>query len=449
MAITINNDSLNALNEKRLMQNRQVTENREYVKGRNPITINAPPVKKKPDNRIPIPLAKAAVDKMCGYAGKTGLIQLSWVREEGERDNDTDLDEYVATQKEVAEYNESDIEVSELYEEALSQGVAYELFWVTTRQNNPDIPLGTTPEFKIVPSGEIVPIFSNTLKPVLECAIRFWSVNENMYAQVYYPRFSERWQRIKDETLWVRNEEEDTTYPYTDVPLAIYPINRAKTSLFQAEKGLIDANDKLLNKSLNEVDRFNALITLMPGVSDKEFRDKLMATGLIDGLERFDKWPEYLQKDMNGVNEFYKNVSDRLEELFWKIIQIPDFSDENFVQAQSGIAMAFKLLGLEYQAAKIETYFNKGLQTRNRLINQAIDQDNNEYRLVITSERNLPVDEAAKVEIATRLIGLVSRETLLRILPKRIVDDVERELERIRAELPAGPFTDEDIEETE
>ena len=36
------------------------------------------------------------------------------------------------------------------------------------------------------------------------------------------------------------------------------------------------------------------------------------------------------------------------------------------------------------------------------------------------------------------LVGIVSRETLLGFLPQNIVDDAEREMERIEAEQPQG-----------
>jgi phage terminase Nu1 subunit (DNA packaging protein) len=52
----------------------------------------------------------------------------------------------------------------------------------------------------------------------------------------------------------------------------------------------------------------------------------------------------------------------------------------------------------------------------------------------IEHKRNLPVDEKAAVEIAAMLSGLVSRETMLRFLPQDIVDDVEKEMERLDEE---------------
>jgi hypothetical protein len=57
-----------------------------------------------------------------------------------------------------------------------------------------------------------------------------------------------------------------------------------------------------------------------------------------------------------------------------------------------------------------------------------------DYEVIITNKRNLPVDELTKVQIAQQLMGLVSRETLLKMLPQSIVEDVEREIERLDGE---------------
>ena len=133
-------------------------------------------------------------------------------------------------------------------------------------------------------------------------------------------------------------------------------------------------------------------------------------------------------------------VADRLEKFFHKSIKIPDFSDENFVNAQSGLAMAYKLIGLEFLAAKIDMYFYKGLKQRNKLINDVIAMNSkmkvDNYKMEIVSKRNLPMDKPAIVEMVLKLNGILSKETLLKFLPEDIVADVEAELLRLEGEVP-------------
>lgn len=426
-----------------------IRENTAYVKGNNPETLNEEPTK-KPDNRITIPFAKMAVETLCGYAGRAGDITINWenittIEEEAKSKKAAKLDPYIEIQKQIAEHNEMELETSQLYEVGITQGESYELFWISTDTGGLDI----MPEYKKIPNVEIALIWSSDIKRKLEAALRFWVVGKNHFLDVYYPEKSERWEKPSDS--WIRNEEGDTVYPYKEVPLAIYPVNSDTVSIFQAEKDIITGNDKMLNKSVNEVDRFNAMIALFPQLVSKEMADKLVEMHLIDDLEQFEKWPQYLQKDLNGVKEFYTMVADRLEKFFHKSIKIPDFSDENFVNAQSGLAMAFKLIGLEFLAAKIDMYFYKGLKQRNKLINDVIGMNSkittDDYKLVITSKRNLPMDKPAIVEMVLKLNGILSRETLLRFLPEDIVDDVEAELLRLEGEVPDIDLDNLDIDE--
>jgi SPP1 family phage portal protein len=177
-------------------------------------------------------------------------------------------------------------------------------------------------------------------------------------------------------------------------------------------------------------------MALFPQKVDKEFIDKLREMNVIDDLGDFDRWPEYLEKDLGKITSFYQQLADRLERLFHKSIKVPDFSDENFVGNSSGVALAYKLLGLEFKAAQIDLYFDKGINGRYELISSGINAGarqypTDDYEIIIDNKRNLPVDEAGRVQIAQQLLGILSEETILKMLPNTIVPDVERELERI------------------
>jgi len=255
-------------------------------------------------------------------------------------------------------------------------------------------------------------------------------------------------------------EIETTPHPYGRVPINVYKANGSGLPFFESEKGLIDAQDKLLSSSVNEVDRFNAVMALFPFKVDKAFVDKLRDMNVIDDLDQFERWPEYLEKDLGKITAFYDQLADRLERLFHKSIKVPDFSDENFVGNASGVALAYKLLGLEFKAAQIDIYFDRGIRGRYELIGRGLNAgvaryNLDDYEAIIDNKRNLPVDDAAKVQIAQQLMGIVSQETILKMLPNSIVPDVEKELERLKGEpdmtldLPEGEGMDMQIGATE
>jgi hypothetical protein len=115
-------------------------------------------------------------------------------------------------------------------------------------------------------------------------------------------------------------------------------------------------------------------------------------------------------------------------------------SDENFSGQQTGIAMAYKLLSLEFMASKIDTYFNKGMVQRlnfyadvyNAGRQAVIDVD--DYKAVVSVKRNMPVDIKSIVEVVVALQTFVSQESLLEYLPNQIVADVQKEIARLEAE---------------
>jgi len=426
---------------------KQCNINSAYVLGKNP-TIFQDTSKKKPDNRIPVPLAKSAVEDMTGFAASVGNIITDFHKSVDETSiEENERNEYKIINKEIYHHNSGDIETTELYSQALTQGESYELFWVSDELNFDNGIV--TPEFTMVENKEIVLVYSNSIKSTLVAAIRYWVAGNVKYADVYYPKHMESWKRVIEknkETTWVRNKESDTSYPYTSVPLAVYKINRHSQPLFEAEKEMIDAHDNLISKSVNEIDRFNALLALFPDTIDEDFINKMEEYKVIDNLGEYDRWPEYLEKNLEKINSFYSGLADRLERYIHKTMKIPDFSDENFAGNSSGVAIRFKLMGMEFKAAQIDAYFNKGLIQRNKLINEVLNSGTkkwNNYRLEIDNKRNIPIDSESKAEVALKLMGIVSRETLLKYLPSDIIEDVELELKLLQKELIDGLPEDE------
>ncbi len=436
----LDTSDIEKLYERLLEQNLFIEQNEAYVDGKNPYILSQE-TKKKPDNRIPVTLAKMTVEDIAGYAGREGDIGISYQLTEGDTDEN---DPFVKYMVEMDSYNDLDIENSELYVESLVQGASYEIWWTSDEMNLEKGLL--TAEYKIVPNSEVVLSFTQDLKKKLSHAAHFNEFEETDIVDVYYPLYSEQWIKPKDKATWTRNEEGDTTYPYESVPVNIFRSNRKAKPIFEAEKQLIDAIDVITSKSMNEVDRFNAAIALFGDRVDQQFR-KGFAEGLISLIDSLNESgdtsfiPQYLEKDLQGSKDFYKELTDRIELWYRKSVKISDLSDPALAADASGIALMIKMLPMEYRAAQIETYFNQGLKKRLEFYadvynasTEAVDVD--DYELIVKAQRNIPVDNKSKAEIVQLLQGIVSNETLLEFLPKEIVKDVALELERKESEVP-------------
>ena len=237
---------------------------------------------------------------------------------------------------------------------------------------------------------------------------------------------------------WARHEEDDLSYPFQQVPVIEAKINKECLPVFEAEKQIIDQLDKVMSKSLNEVDRFNAMIALFPFIVDSDIAQTLKTAGYFHGLDNTDadKWPRYLEKNLGGAVEFYKWMAENLERLFHKTSRIIDFTDPTFGgQDDSGVSKAMKLLCMEMVAAKAEIYLRRWLIERKELFDACIKAgtsgiDTDVYMAEIKWSRNVPVSAKEQLEIASMMMGLgMTKESILKILPKAILPDWERELE--------------------
>lgn len=429
MAETIDTKKLNEIQGKIAAQADRDKQNENYFLGRNPFINNKRP-DKPPDNRIPTAWGKMIVEDRVGYAARPGDIKIQVVSNEEGFD-----DGYPEIIAEILEYNDDNLNLSELYEDTLVFGRASEPMWLS----DTDKISGTNafmPEFKRVDSSGVWYIETNEIKSKTEAVYRFYRYNDIDYCEVYIEKLTETFKKGKQG--WQSINKVPT--PFSMPAMTKYLAGRNELAVFEAEKNLIDAHDVLISKQANEVDRFNALILLMAQEADKEFVDKLVQYMAIDGLPQDPAaWPQYLEKDLSQVEGFYNQYADRIERLIHKSSKTPDFTDENFAGNASGIAIAFKLLGFEFTCSMADAYFDRGIYQRIEMINESLDVadvpvDPSQYTINIKHQRNLPVDLKSKIEVAQILTGIVSRETLLKWLPEEIVSNVEKEQKLLKTE---------------
>jgi len=201
-------------------------ENDQYARGKNP-HISEMTKRRDPDNRLALPFAKMAVADMCGYAGRAGdrTIEIDNITTEASASEDAQQDDYINIVKTVYDYNETDTETSELYHEALVQGKAYEILWVED-----DLPgAGLMPEYAMVPGDQVVMVYDDSIKRRVVAAVWYHETTgedgmTKLVADAYYPFESQQW--IQQGGGWQRQPDGDRVYPFADVPVVEYRINR-------------------------------------------------------------------------------------------------------------------------------------------------------------------------------------------------------------------------------
>ena len=162
----------------------------------------------------------------------------------------------------------------------------------------------------------------------------------------------------------------------------------------------------------------------------------------------------YLTKNANDAQ--VENILKRLHDSIYRIAACPDFSSESFVGGvSSGIAIQYRLTGMETRAGKIEAEMKKALQRRIEIICgiASLKLGEDVYRdIQIDFKRNIPEDITSSINLINSLKGTVSDATLLSQLP--FITDVNAELEAVQEQKAAnmalynfGSHTEEEEEE--
>ena len=130
-----------------------------------------------------------------------------------------------------------------------------------------------------------------------------------------------------------------------------------------------------------------------------------------------------------------ENLIDRLERLIFQISMVANISDENF-GTSSGIALRYKLQSMNNLFKQKERKFTSGMNRRYKLIfSNPISQvhgvkKNDWIDIKYQFTPNYPANLSEEADIASKLEGVVSDETKLKVLS--IVDNVKEEIERIK-----------------
>jgi SPP1 family phage portal protein len=135
-----------------------------------------------------------------------------------------------------------------------------------------------------------------------------------------------------------------------------------------------------------------------------------------------------------------ENILKRLHDSVYRVAQCPDFSSESFIGGvSSGIAIQYRLTGMETRAGKIEALMKKALQRRIEIICgiASLKLGEEVFREIeIDFKRNIPEDTTSVINMINALKGTVSDATLLGQLD--FITDVNAELEAVQEQKTAN-----------
>lgn len=220
----------------------------------------------------------------------------------------------------------------------------------------------------------------------------------------------------KKNPLWIHSN------PFGGIPMVEYWNGEDEQGDFEGVLSLIDAYDLLQSDRMNDKQQFvDALLLLYGCTLETDDRGRTPGQQLREdkvlSLPDSDARAEWLCKQLNEADtEVLRSaiVSD-----IHKMSMVPDMTDEAFSGNVSGVAMRYKLLGLEQLTKIKERWFREALRERLKLFAAFLERkgyprlDAAEVRMMFA--RSLPVNQLEIAETIEKLRGLVSDEELIRM----------------------------------
>lgn len=390
---------------------------KNYYDGKQAILSKSYADPSKPCNKTVINYCMNIANSYAGYLATPSFISY--------KSND-DIEEIM----DILRYNDYQAEDAALLLDALVYGVAAELMYIDNK--------GQT-RFRLINPTTCFGVYDDTLTGDLLYFVRMYKANEwdesNKFNVDVYSDWNVKHYTMDGNMGSLHFIGEEPHY-FSQCPANLFYLQDEK-SIFDCVMGLQDAANELLSAEIDDYSAFcDAYLVLTGGEIDSEGVGAMKANRVL--LMPEGATANWLTK--NASDAQVENMLKRIHESIYRVAQCPDFSSESFVGGvSSGIAIQYRLTGMETRAGSIEAEMKKALQRRVEIICgiASLKLGEEVFRdIEIDFKRNVPEDLTATINVINTLKGTVSDATLLAQLP--FISDVNAELEAVAAQKAAN-----------
>lgn len=390
---------------------------KNYYDGKQAIMQKAYSDASKPCSHTVTNYCKNIADSYCGY-----LATPSYISYRSEADIEAIM--------EVLRYNDYQTQDADYLLDALVHGVAAELCYIDDAGQV---------RFRLINPLQCFGIYDDSLTGDLLYFVRMYPINEwddqDNWAVDVYSDYDVRHYSMNGMSGQLAFTGSDPHY-FSQCPANIFHLPDEK-AVFECIMGLQDAHNELLSSEIDDYSAFCDAYLLLAGMDAEDDDIKTMKENRVLLLPE-NGVAQWLTKSANDAQ--VENILQRIHESIYRVAQCPDFSSESFVGGvSSGIAIRYRLTGMETRAAKIAASMKKALQRRIEIICGVATLKTGEdafTEVEITFKRNIPEDMATTAALVGQLQGMVSNATLLSLLP--FVSDVNAELEALQEQKQAN-----------
>ena len=389
----------------------KLTKYKNYYDGIQAILNKSYSDPTKPCSKTVINYCKNIVDSYCGYLATPGYISYY------SQDN---IDQIMN----ILRYNDYQAEDSDFLLDALIYGTAAELMYIDTE--------GQT-RFHLINPTQCFGIYDDSLTGDLMYFVRIYKANEwdnsDLYYVDVYSDYNVRHYTMSGMSGYLTFKSEEPHY-FSQCPANIFTLPDEK-SIFDCIMSQQDSVNELLSSEIDDYSAFCDAYLCITG-ADADANDiEIMKENRVIILPD-NAMASWLTKNANDAQ--VENMLKRIHDSIYRIAQCPDFSSETFVGGvSSGVAIRYRLTGMENRAGIIEGRMKKALQRRIEIICgiASLKLGEEVFRdIQIDFKRNIPEDTAATVDMITKLKGTVSDKTLITQLD--FVNDADMEMEALK-----------------
>ena len=389
----------------------KLTKYKNYYDGIQAILNKSYSDPTKPCSKTVINYCKNIVDSYCGYLATPGYISYY------SQDN---IDEIMN----ILRYNDYQAEDSDFLLDALIYGTAAELMYLDNE--------GQT-RFRLINPTQCFGIYDDSLTGDLMYFVRIYKANEwdnsDLYYVDVYSDYNVRHYTMSGMSGYLTFKSEEPHY-FSQCPANIFTLPDEK-SIFDCIMSQQDSVNELLSSEIDDYSAFCDAYLCITGADADADDIEIMKENRVIILPD-SAMASWLTKNANDAQ--VENMLKRIHDSIYRIAQCPDFSSETFVGGvSSGVAIRYRLTGMENRAGIIEGRMKKALQRRIEIICgiASLKLGEEVFRdIQIDFKRNIPEDIAATVDMITKLKGTVSDKTLITQLD--FVNDADMEMEALK-----------------
>ena len=401
-----------------IMKHKSMAKNRfepllAMYQGQHDVLYQVPKPLNKPDNRIIMNFAKYIVDTLNGYF--LGIpIKINH-----------DSEKFTEKLVDVADFSNLDDEQYELAKDMSIFGVGYEMLYMDEDAKENIMHLNPL---------ECFVIRDNSIRKRVKYGVHYYTDQDGNLKGTFSDADKIYYFGQGDKGLVIKK---GTEHYFGACPIIEYRETEECQAAFESVYTLINQVDKVISEKANDVDYFADAYLKVIGVELDDEQIKFLKENRVWNLFKRTSEVDSTQPDVGflskpDADQTQENLLDRLEEKIYQLAMVPNLSVDTFGNS-SGVALAYKLQGLDNLCKAKERKFTAGLNARYKMLCNLPKWNEEDYKgISYQFTRNAPKNVLEEAQVVNSLNGLVSRETALSYLS--IVDNAKEEIEKMKEE---------------